>query len=808
MQTIFTSKANVLRFLSQSLKKSAVENMYDFTVSQWSDNRTEILKHIRSLFNRKRVIVRSSAIGEDSIEKSDAGNYESVLNVPSFSEKRLRNAIDSVITSYLKKSNLNRSNQILVQKQTENVVTSGVLFTRTETIGAPYYTINYEDGPSTENVTKGKINNTIKIFRNIVPTKIPHKWRLLLESVKEIESTVGSDLLDIEFAITSFNNVVVFQVRPLTSAKIKHVANLDANVKKSIVDNQRKFSRLNRPHSMFGSYTIFSDMADWNPAEIIGNNPNLLDYSLYNYLIMTSSWHKARTKLGYHDGKPHGLMVRFGNKPYVDTRASFNSLVADTIPNGIKNKLVNSFLDKLTQNPQLHDKVEFEILFTCYDLTLDTRLRELLNLTEAERDVVSSRLLDFTNKLIKQFPEMSRRCERNAANLVKSREAIRSQLEHQNRNYHVLLAAVERLLRDCIRWGTIPFSMMARMAFISYILLKSLATRENLAPHVVDAIMKSVRTPLSEFQDDFMALCDGTLAEKDFFNKYGHLRPGTYDITAPRYDQRKDLFADIQFSRPKVSAGGVDGKMPESLSLTRYSLQCEVDEFLDFARNSLRLREELKFLFTKHLSDALELIGEAGLTLGFSPNEMAHMSIDTIIKSYKRLSEVELKASWRRQIEKEKQRQLINDHLVLPPIIKSADDFEIITYFQALPNFITSKTIVEETVYLASGKEVPDLTGRIILLENADPGYDWIFTRNPAGLITKYGGVASHMSIRCAEIGLPAAIGCGEILFQKLLSSEKVLLDCANQQIITLEEQEPDSYMEEKRVLKWLGYIK
>ena len=25
---------------------------------------------------------------------------------------------------------------------------------------------------------------------------------------------------------------------------------------------------------------VFSDMADWNPAEIIGNNPNPLDYSL------------------------------------------------------------------------------------------------------------------------------------------------------------------------------------------------------------------------------------------------------------------------------------------------------------------------------------------------------------------------------------------------------------------------------------------------------------------------------------------------------------------------------------------------
>ena len=71
-----------------------------------------------------------------------------------------------------------------------------------------------------------------------------------------------------------------------------------------------------------------------------------------------------------------------------------------------------------------------------------------------------------------------------------------------------------------------------------------------------------------------------------------------------------------------------------------------------------------------------------------------------------------------------------------------------------------------------------------VLLENADPGFDWIFTKNPAGLITKYGGVASHMSIRCAEIGLPAAIGCGESLFNRFSRKYNVNRNdnrCSNQ---------------------------
>ena len=36
------------------------------------------------------------------------------------------------------------------------------------------------------------------------------------------------------------------------------------------------------------------------------------------------------------------------------------------------------------------------------------------------------------------------------------------------------------------------------------------------------------------------------------------------------------------------------------------------------------------------------------------------------------------------------------------------------------------------------------------------------------GLITAYGGSNSHMAIRCVELSIPAAIGCGERMFEKL----------------------------------------
>ncbi len=78
------------------------------------------------------------------------------------------------------------------------------------------------------------------------------------------------------------------------------------------------------------------------------------------------------------------------------------------------------------------------------------------------------------------------------------------------------------------------------------------------------------------------------------------------------------------------------------------------------------------------------------------------------------------------------------------------------------------------------------LINKIAFIESADPGYDWIFGHGICGLITKYGGVASHMSIRAAELGLPAAIGCGELICNQVLEAQLIELECAGQNIRVL----------------------
>ena len=94
------------------------------------------------------------------------------------------------------------------------------------------------------------------------------------------------------------------------------------------------------------------------------------------------------------------------------------------------------------------------------------------------------------------------------------------------------------------------------------------------------------------------------------------------------------------------------------------------------------------------------------------------------------------------------------------------------------PNFITEKKINSKIFFLNKGQNISHIKGKIILIENADPGFDWIFNFKIKGLITKYGGVNSHMSIRCHELNIPAAIGVGKKVFDKLISGDKMILNC------------------------------
>ena len=806
----FMSKADTLTFLRKKMTRGKVEEILSFTVLDWQTDKKQIIEKIVNKFYPDEIIVRSSARGEDSVDTTEAGKYKSIQKISTQIKKNIENSVNEVIKTYVEKGNKNKESQVLIQRQTTGVITNGVVFTRTPDIGSPYYVINFSDSKETDDVTRGEISNLVKIFRGCEKKIIPKKWKKLISVLEEIESIFGTEFLDIEFGITK-KNIVIFQVRPLTTIKEPKIENLEKKVKNLIKENQKKYQKLRLTANKKNKDLYFSDMTDWNPAEIIGNNPKPLDYSLYDFLFMQDSWQKGRIKIGYDKNNQSNLMEKFGNKPYINVRKSFYSLFPEKFSKKIKDKLLKFYFKKLEENPHLHDKVEFYILFSCYDFTFNDRKKELekFGFDKNEIKEVKEKLIEFTNKIIQDFPIIKESCIKDTEQMTKNRNKINSEIFKNSENKKAYFESAENLLSDCKKYGAINFASMARIAFIGNTLLKSLKEKNIVDENFVHKIISSISSPLLEIQNDLDLYNKKKLSKKKFLSKYGHLRPGTYDITAERYDENQEFLQNIKFlTKSGIKSQKYQKNVRITETLKKNGITVNDNKFITFLKEAIQLREILKFEFTKNLSDALSLIVKDGKNIGFSINELSYLEIEDVF-DLKKIDEKNIQSYWSQKISHNKKIKKINEFLIMPPLIFSEKDFQIINYNLSKPNFITMKKVTADLQKISNMyNKNSDFSKKIIFIENADPGYDWIFTKNPAGLVTKYGGAASHMAIRCAELGLPAAIGIGEIIFQKIDNAKKILLDCENQQIIVLENLKIDQYIEEKKILKSLGYIK
>ena len=129
-----------------------------------------------------------------------------------------------------------------------------------------------------------------------------------------------------------------------------------------------------------------------------------------------------------------------------------------------------------------------------------------------------------------------------------------------------------------------------------------------------------------------------------------------------------------------------------------------------------------------------------------------------------------------------KRYMMVTKNTTLPPLIISPEDVECFHLPEGEPNYITLKKTTSEIIQL-SEKDKNHLKGKILMIPNADPGFDWIFTHDISGFITMYGGVNSHMAIRAQELGIPAVIGAGELLYKRWEQAHTLSIDCANKKV-------------------------
>lgn len=775
MTLSLATKAVTLELLENRIKSAIVLPQVNFTVEDWYQDKESAYALVHNKFNDKELIVRSSALNEDTEKESFAGKYNSVLHIKG--KDNFIKAVEEVIDSF---GSENVNDQILIQPMLAAVMLSGVAFTMDPSTNGNYYVVNYDDtSRTTDSITSGN-NVRSKLFYCFKgETQIRDaNMQKVVQCLKELEELFGQENLDVEFAIDFTGKLYIFQVRALCVPKPLVSKEEQGAALRCI---REKIKRENRPKPFLnGKKTIYGVMPDWNPAEMIGIRPKPLALSLYKEIITDNIWAYQRDNYGYKNLRSFPLLIDFSGLPYIDVRVSFNSFIPRGLSEDLSEKLVNYYLDRLEENPELHDKIEFEIVYSCYTLDLPERIQKLsaYGFTQNEIHEITLALRDMTNIIIDNEQGLWKKDYGKIELLDKRYQKIlESDLDKVSKIYW--------LLEDCKRYGTLPFAGLARAGFIAVQFLDSMVSKDILSKEEYDSFMKDLNTVSSSMNSDIKQL-----SKAAFIQKYGHLRPGTYDINSKRYDEAPDLYFEWKEEQETDSMGVSEFKLTlKQISdlkvlLRESGMSEDILGTFQFIKTAIEGREFAKFIFSKSLSQAIKLIGELGQENGYAAEACAFADISIIKQLYS--SSTKVKVLLDQTIKYGMEKYKMTECITLPPLILNDSTVTEFYFPDTQPNYITLRCAIGELCLLKKMEETYAIKGKIVAIPSADPGYDWIFSHDIKGFITKYGGANSHMAIRAGELGIPAVIGVGEKMFEKIGKASMIEIDAAAKKVSLL----------------------
>lgn len=672
--------------------------------------------------------------------------------------------INGVFQSYKKIKRINKKNEVIIQEMVNNVILSGVITTCDKDFFSPYYIVNFLKSKDTSKITSGSLNGSTFVYykfskkkpKNIILSKI-------IELADELTKIKGPTL-DIEFAFDKNKNIYLLQVREVV--KNKYYKNHNKNLSIPLFKLTKKISKLQkRNFNLFGKTNLFGVMPDWNPAEMIGLRPAPLASSLYGELITNDVWAQDRKKFGYLDVTSHELLNNFFGISYVDLRIDFNSWIPNDLDNSLAEKLVNFYLNKYKNKTEFHDKIEFNIVFTCFTFSTDQKLKELLKFS-------------FNKSEIKKISKSLKKITRNSFKILNDSLLDLEKLNIiQNKVLNSKLYEIDKiywLIQYCKKFGTSSFASIARCAFIANDFLNSLVENKIFSIENRNIFLQSIKTIVSEMNDDLFKL-----NKKDFIKKYGHLRPSTYDIGSLNYKEAYHIyFSEKQIIKKIKNNFKLTNKQYFQIKtlLKKNNLNISVKSFFNFIKLAISQREKAKFYFSKNIDLVFQMLIKIGKRNGIARSDLAFIDIRTILELHNNLNSSLIADQLKKEIRNNKIKYQFNHLIKLPQNILRPND--VFFYIEKHPksNFMAPKDITAPVVYIEKKLNL-NLKGKIVCIESADPGYDYIFSKNIKGLITMFGGVNSHMSIRCSELGIPAAIGVGENLFRNIKNSRIIRLN-------------------------------
>ena len=749
------TKARSLELLTGRVRSAEILPLDHVDHATWSADRDAVLRRVLAHpWADGALIVRSSAIGEDSATASMAGQYLTIHRVRGASE--LGSAVDKVFESY---GAPRPGDQVLVQPQLADVRESGVACTYEPTSGAPYTVVSWSVHPDTNIVTAG-LAGDLRTWYGAAYTgrcvDCPGPVGAVLALLAELRELTGEGRLDVEFAVTTAGTLVLLQVRPLVCVSDE----LGESAHHAVLTRvERAVAAAGRAGGL-GERTAYGVMPDWNPAEMIGLRPRPLALSLYRRLITDTVWSRARHRYGYRDLRGTPLLVDVCGLPYVDVRASVTSLIPRGLPDDLATRLVETWVDRLLANPHLHDKVESRIVVSSTGLRSPGRLDGLRRAGVADRDVdrLDTALRRLTDDVL-NGPLWTEDLQRVGRLRGPTPDGLLARLDF------------------CAKYGTFPFAGLARAAFIATELLDDLVAEDVLTGEDKCCFIAGLGLVSGELSRDFH-----TLGRAEFLARYGHLRPGTYDIRSLRYDEDPEHYFDWStrrteepcpsFRPTRAQLGRIDRLLADR------GLTVGAERLLEFVGSSIRGRELAKFEFSRVLSDVLSDLRRLGETHGLTAADMSFVDVAVLggLTGDRAHDSGVLTAA----ITAGREGHELTRRIALPPLLSGPQDVWSFTLSTVQPTFVTQSRVRARVADVDAGDR-PD--GAIAMVSSADPGYDWLFARGIAGLVTAFGGVNSHMAIRAIELGIPAVIGAGEHMFRQWSKATALDLDAANRHV-------------------------
>ena len=201
-------------------------------------------------------------------------------------------------------------------------------------------------------------------------------------------------------------------------------------------------------------------------------------------------------------------------------------------------------------------------------------------------------------------------------------------------------------------------------------------------------------------------------------------------------------------------------------------------KFYNLCKTSTEAREYSKFIFSKSINLIFKNLIILGKEIGITRDDLEFIDYNLILNSHINLNTNKLKKIIKDNVKNNKNSYKVLSKIKLPDFITDTEDIYKFEIEDAYPNYVTKLVGFGKVYLLKNLKKTYDINNKIVMIENADPGYDFIFSYNIKGLITKYGGVNSHMAIRCLELNVPAIIGVGEKTFNEISEAKIIRIDC------------------------------